>query len=72
MTHWCPDCGLFSWHGPDARAWAITCPHCGHIHPQHPHPPADAPKPARASRTRKRATKKAAEVVVDEARDDES
>ncbi len=74
MTHYCPSCGEFSWHGPGSAPWALECPTCGKVAKQHPHPPV-APKPARATRkktTRKRTPKKKtpAPVVEDPAPDE--
>lgn len=47
FAHHCPnpDCRRFSQHGPGSHHWALTCPHCGHTAPQHPHAP-DSPPPA--------------------------
>lgn len=46
MTHHCPKCGGFSWHGPGSHHWALECPFCHHVAKQHPHEPgADAPSP---------------------------
>lgn len=42
MTHHCPECGAFSWHGAGTNHWALVCPACGHKARQHPHPPEPA------------------------------
>lgn len=45
MTHFCPKCGAFSWHGPGSAHWALKCPACATVSKQHPHAPPPPPVP---------------------------